>query len=128
MKTFFLFVVVCVSLIAAEKNQPDALRQPADWFYSQVHLGQSAGDLAIIDKSKTRPIRLSGAEIRAHVDGFKKDGVKNFVPVSLKNDSLYWYWTQQGPMSDRQMFVVSSGDSFEKSVVVFATIEERACF
>jgi hypothetical protein len=105
------------------------MRQPVEWFYHHVHLGQSAEQLKNFPWwSQSSPTRMTGGQIQEHVREQARHGVKNFLPASLHGSSSYWLWTHTGPMSDRQMFIILAGDSIEKSVVVLATIEVRACF
>ena len=112
----------------ASKPIPKPREDPEGWFSACFRIGQPGPALWSPDQP---PQLLTGAEIvammKAHTltsDIVAKDPE---LKKSLLPEEKYWYWTKQGPMSDRQMHVILKGPTLPESLIVYARLQERGC-
>ena len=108
---------------------PKPREQPKAWFASFFKVGERCPEM--LSRRDSPPVQMSGAKIIARVEADKLASREvaadpNFKAIILPDDQ-YWYWTQQGPMSDHQMHVILKGRSLVESIIIYVKIQERPC-
>ena len=113
----------------ASKSIPKPREDPQGWFSACFKIGQPGPALWSPEQP---PQLLPGAEIMALMEAATLiSGIVARDPElkkSLLPGEKYWYWTRQGPMSNRQMHVILKGPTLPESLIVYARLQERECF
>ena len=114
--------------VAVEKPIPKPRQDPEGWFSRSFQVGSPCPAMWSPDHA---PRLLTGAEIIAMMEA---DTLSSSVVASdpelkksITSEGKYWYWTKQGPMSDRQMHVIMKGETALGGLIVYARIQQRPC-
>ncbi len=142
MNVHWLIVVVLIALSGC--SSPDRSssllnvdwherwRDPDGWFARIATRGSNARDLEVFAWFQHKAKSWRGSAITDWVQ--HNPLVASQVAAdpefhkTINPTQQYWFWTAQGPRTDRQMFIITAGRDLPTSSIVYVKIQERPCF